>query len=116
MSTQESNTRMTTNELMLAKAFRDAGFEQEKAENLAQSIFDAIRDNVATKSDLQRVELALRRDIQVLQSHVDSDIQVLQGHVDTRFAKVEGDVTLMKWMPGFILAFEVAIFWRVFGH
>lgn len=59
---------MTTNELMLAKAFREAGFEQEKAENLAQSIFDAIRDNVATKSDLQ-----------VLRSEIKGDMQALRG-------------------------------------
>ena len=46
-------TKMTTNELTLAKAFRDAGIEQGKAETIAQTIFDAIRENVATKSDLQ---------------------------------------------------------------
>ena len=44
---------MATNEMMLAKAFREnAGIEQAKAEALATTIFDAIRDNVATKSDL----------------------------------------------------------------
>jgi|SRR5215813_4607819 len=44
---------MTTNEMTLAKAFSDAGIEQEKAEGLAQIIFDAIRDNKATKADLR---------------------------------------------------------------
>jgi hypothetical protein len=43
---------MPTNEMTLAKAFRDAGIEQGKAEHLAETIFDAIRDNVATKADL----------------------------------------------------------------
>ena len=57
---------MTTNELTLAKAFRDAGIEQGKAETIAQTIFDAIRDNVATKSDLKILEQALRGEIQSL--------------------------------------------------
>lgn len=47
---------MSTNEMTLAKVFRDAGIEQEKAETIAETIFDAIRDNVATKSDLERLE------------------------------------------------------------
>jgi hypothetical protein len=48
---------MPTNEMQLAKAFREnAGLDQAKAEALATTIFDAIRDNVATKSDLDRLE------------------------------------------------------------
>ena len=51
---------MTTNEMTLAKAFREAGFEQHKAEDLAQIIFDAIRDNTATKADLREAVADLR--------------------------------------------------------
>jgi len=47
---------MTVNEIALARAFRDAGIEQEKAEHIAETIFDAIRDNVATKADLATLE------------------------------------------------------------
>jgi hypothetical protein len=61
---------MTTNELKLAKAFRDAGIEQDKAETISQTIFDAIRDNVATKSDLRIVEQALRSDIQAVEQRL----------------------------------------------
>lgn len=60
---------MTTNELQLAKAFRDAGFPQDKAEAVSETIFAifaAIRDNVATKSDLQILGGELRREIQAL--------------------------------------------------
>lgn len=51
---------MTTNELKLAKAFRDAGIEQGKAEAISQTIFDAIRENVATKTDLKILEQSLK--------------------------------------------------------
>ena len=62
---------MPTNEMTLAKAFRDAGIEQEKAEHLAGTIFDAIRDNVATKADLnhavERLEQATKADMERLE-------------------------------------------------
>ena len=57
---------MTTNELQLAKAFRDAGFPQDKAEAVSETIFAAIRDNVATKSDLRVLGAELRQEIAVL--------------------------------------------------
>jgi hypothetical protein len=57
---------MTTNELKLAQAFRDAGFPQDKAEAVSQTIFDAIRDNVATKSDLTSVEQSLKSDVELV--------------------------------------------------
>ena len=69
---------MTTNELILAKAFRDAGFPQDKAEAVAQTIFDAIRDNVATKSDIQLSAAALRQDIQATAAAWRQDIQALK--------------------------------------
>jgi glutathionyl-hydroquinone reductase len=50
---------MATNEMILAKAFREAaGLDQAKADRLAETIFNAIRDNVATKADLAHTEQA----------------------------------------------------------
>ena len=57
---------MTANELQLAKAFRDAGFSQDKAEAVSETIFAAIRDNVATKADLTIMEQRFRSEIQSL--------------------------------------------------
>ena len=41
--------------LTLAHAIEDAGIERTKAERMASAIFDAIRDNVATKADIAAV-------------------------------------------------------------
>ena len=41
--------------LTLAHAIEDAGIERTKAERVASAIFDAIRDNVATKADIAAV-------------------------------------------------------------
>jgi hypothetical protein len=65
---------MTTTELQLAKAFRDAGIEQPKAEALATTIFDAIRDNVATKSDVALVSA----DIKLVEQRLLGQIQGLK--------------------------------------
>ena len=46
-----------TDRLSLARAFEEAGIKGEAADRLASEIYDAIRENVATKTDL---ELAIR--------------------------------------------------------
>ena len=33
---------------------------------------------------------------------------------ENRFARIETDLTLLKWMVGFNLAFTVAVLWKVF--
>ena len=35
---------------------------------------------------------------------------------DDRLAKIEGELLLIKWMMGFVLAFQVAIFVKLFMH
>lgn len=35
---------------------------------------------------------------------------------DDRLAKIEGELILIKWMMGFVLAFQVAIFIKLFMH
>lgn len=45
--------------LALANAIEDAGIERGKAERVASVIFDAIRENVATKADVAAVRADL---------------------------------------------------------
>jgi hypothetical protein len=72
---------MVTNEMALAKAFRETvGIEQDKAERLAETIFDAIRDNVATKPDL--VAMEQRLDVKL------AAIDVKFAAIDTKFEKL----------------------------
>ena len=35
---------------------------------------------------------------------------------EDRLGKIEGDTLLIKWMMGFVLAFQVAIFAKLFIH
>jgi hypothetical protein len=48
-----------TDRLSLTNALADANIDRQKAERIATEIFDAIHDNVATKQDLQALEVKL---------------------------------------------------------
>ncbi len=55
-----------TDRLDLAHAIEAAGIERPAAENIAGMIFDAIRENVATKQDLQLAINELRAQIELV--------------------------------------------------
>ena len=44
-----------------------------------------------------------------------ADFQKQNGDMKLDLAAVKGDVVLLKWMLGFVLASNVAILFRVFG-
>jgi flagellar motility protein MotE (MotC chaperone) len=56
-----------TDRLSLANALAEAKIDRPAAERIATEIFDAIHDNVATKSDLQAARTELKTDIAAVQ-------------------------------------------------
>ena len=71
----------------VVKRLKAAGFTEQQAEAHAETLAEAITGQLATKTDL--IETGLR--------------------IETRMTKLEGDMTLLKWMLGFNLAFTVGI-------
>jgi hypothetical protein len=59
-----------TDRLDLTNAFEAAGIERKAAEHLAAEIFDAIRENVATKADLAELRAELKADIDRLDHRI----------------------------------------------
>jgi hypothetical protein len=53
-------TALMTDRLTLAHAFEDGGMSRGAAEKVATEIYDAIRENVATKADLRELEERLK--------------------------------------------------------
>ena len=84
--------------LTLAHAIEDAGIERTKAERVASAIFDAIRDNVATKADIA----AVRADV----AAVDAKLTLVEHRLFTRLGGLgvvlAGVVmaALHYWPPG----------------
>jgi hypothetical protein len=68
---------MTTDRLTLARAFEDAGIQRDKAEAVAGAVFDAIHDNVATKTDLA----AVRVDLERVERRLSNEIALLRRDV-----------------------------------
>jgi hypothetical protein len=65
-----------TDRLDLANAIAAAGIERKAAENIAGMIFDAIRENVATKQDLQIAVNDLRAEIQLAVKDLRAEMQL----------------------------------------
>lgn len=45
-----------------------------------------------------------------------TDVESAEHRLELRFAKVDSETLLLKWMLGFVLAFQVAIFVKLFIH
>src|SRR5712692_7481722 len=71
-----------TDRLSLANALADAKIDRPVAERIATEIFDAIQGNVATKSDVERLE---------------ADLQRLETHIDAQTAALRGEMALLEY-------------------
>jgi len=69
-----------TDRLTLTRAFEGAGLKSDDAERIATEIYDAIHDNVATKTDLRELEQRL---------------EVRFANLDVRFANLERQIDRM---------------------
>ncbi len=77
-----------TDRLSLANALADAKIDRPAAERIATEIFDAIHDNVATKSDLDRLKVAIKGDVSVLEQRMLLRFTELEHRLTVRFASV----------------------------
>ena len=61
---------MAFDTLKAAKALRDAGFDDAQAEAVIATVGDAAGGNVATKADLQALELRVTHRFEALYKHL----------------------------------------------
>src|SRR5579875_27009 len=81
-----------TDRLDLANAIAAAGIERKAAETIASTIFDAIRENVATKADLQQAESALRTDMAGMQAELKADIAAVHAELKADVAALHTEL------------------------
>ena len=75
------------------RKLQEAGFNEKQAEGLTEAMRAAIDESeLATRRDLKEMELRL----------------------DTRFEALKGDISLIKWMMGALIAMAVANFSKQF--
>jgi DNA-binding transcriptional MerR regulator len=78
-----------------------AGFSTEQVTALAE----LVDSQAATKADLE----AAKHDL-------GSKIDAVEHKLDMKITRLEGEFAPMRWMMGFVLAFEIALFYKLFLH
>jgi hypothetical protein len=61
-----------TDRLTLARALEEGGASRDAAEHIATEIYDAIHDNVATKTDLRDLEQRLELRFEKVERRIDT--------------------------------------------
>jgi hypothetical protein len=79
--------------LKFVETLKKAGVPEDQARAQSEALKDVLSSDVATKHDIKELELK----------------------VDSRFEKVQGEITLIKWMIGFNLAMSVSILFKLFS-
>ncbi|MBU2648433.1 CCDC90 family protein [bacterium] len=100
------------------KRLVEAGFTEKQAETQTELMALAISENIATKQDIKDVrndikdlDVSLRQDINGLElsakqdiKDVRNDINNLESRFEIKFTKIHGEITLLKWMLGIVIA------------
>ena len=81
-----------TDRLSLTNALADANIDRQKAERIATEIFDAIHENVATKQDLQHLEVALKADV----AAVNADLQRVEAALRADLQRLDSKVQVIS--------------------
>jgi predicted RNase H-like nuclease (RuvC/YqgF family) len=112
---------MTTMIAELYDALIAAGSPEDKARKAAEAMagYEAYEQRLvrieADIGELKRDVAELKLDVGELRRAVSNVEQRLPG-VEQRLSGLVGDVLLLKWMLGFVLAFQVALFIKLFLH
>lgn len=101
---------ITFDTLAFVKRLKNAGFDEIQAEALSdaqkESLTEIIEDRLSTKKDLKELESTLKNDI----SRVEKDLT----EVKSEQIKLSGEIKLIKWMMGFVLAGIAALILKSF--
>jgi len=74
------------------------------------------QDQVTALADLIDTQAASKTDVEGAEHRLQTKITESEHLSEIRFGKIDGETLLLKWMMGFVLAFQVAIFAKLFMH
>jgi hypothetical protein len=94
-----ASARSVSDRIALIDAIEDAGIERAKAERIATVIIDTVRNNVATKADVQDLHedlstarIELKADTVALRTELKSDVAASRTERKADFALMRGDL------------------------
>ena len=86
--------------LTLARALEQGGIGRDAAEHIATEIFDAIHENVATKTDLRATETSFRTDLKASEAALRADLKASEAALRTDLksseAALRADLALVE--------------------
>lgn len=83
------------NTLRLTRFLRDRGWEQDKAEALAEGLDDELRAELATRDDLHQVRERLHDDLEQMRKEQDRLRQWVRDELDRQFWRIVAGVALL---------------------
>jgi hypothetical protein len=105
----------------LYDALIEAGASNEKARAASRAVADMEGHFGNIEKDLSALRSHVDQKISEVRSHVDQrisevrlEISALRSHVDQGFTDIRGTLRLHNWMMGTMLAFLLAVFFKVF--
>ena len=107
-----------------AKAFSTAVQESHEATELAtktdlreyESVIRGDLEKLGTslRHEMGNLETALRYEMKELETGLRHEMKELELRIDTRFEKVHGEMLLMKWMLGLLIAGVASLVLKAF--
>lgn len=70
----------------------------------------------ALDSKIEALDSQFSRKIDALEGRLDNKIATLDGRLNNKITALDGQMVLLKWMMGFVLAFQLMIFAKLFLH
>ena len=102
-----------TDRLTLTRAFEGAGLKSGDAERIATEIYDAIHDNVATKTDVDHAVTTLRTEMRELEQRLELRFERLERQIDRMVVRLGALVVVVAgllvaaqhyWPPNIVAA------------
>jgi hypothetical protein len=85
---------VTFDKLSYAQMLRSGGFSETQAETSAHALDSALRDSVATKSDLEREGAALRSEVAKANAELKHEIAMLRSEAAETKAELKHDIAM----------------------
>ncbi|RIQ58114.1 CCDC90 family protein [Bordetella avium] len=95
---------VTFDTLKFVETLEKAGVSREQASAMA----------TAVKDSHEGAELATKADLRDVESKLIGETVDLRHEMNIRFAKVEGELTLLKWMLGLVIAGIASLILKAF--
>jgi phosphoribosylaminoimidazole-succinocarboxamide synthase len=110
-------TSLTFDTLKYANRLKTAGIPSEQAEAQAQVLSEAFAAQAqAFESSIKAAVDHERASLENTLLRIESKLDKRFAEVDTRFAETKGEIALLKWMLGLVVAGVVALVVKAFLH